>query len=548
MDRSAFRHSSARMVIRGLAIVAMLGVLAPAAAHAQHDHAAAQGESAGPEIPLMEKVTGEFTRPVVTASESAQAYFDQGLQMVYAFTYPVAIRSFEEAQRQDPNCAMCYWGEALARGPFINSRMTDANAPQAYEAAQKAMSLIDETDSAVEQGLIRAIAVRYAETHDPDTRAALDSAYSQAMSELYRAHPNDLDVGALYAESLMLLNTERGTYRVGDPFVDRIHSVLKDVLAKDITHPGACHWFIHATEATTRAIEAEPCADILMTSIPGASHLNHMPSHTYNVLGRWGKAVRSNTLAWHSDQRAEFGEGVSYAGTHNLHMLFYAGSMDGQGALSTAAAEEYARQVNGGVFYHSMVLFRFGKFDRILELTEMPEQPLQQGLWEFSRGYAHLRTGSADSASYYLARVEEKADTLPASVAMRGHPASDLLGITGRILRGELLRSRGDLNGAIALFEEAVDIHDGLRYDEPEPLNFSARHWLGDALLEAERYAEAEEVYRGALEQHPDNGWSFFGLEKALRAQGRDAEADAAKADFDRAWERADTLIRASIF
>jgi tetratricopeptide (TPR) repeat protein len=384
--------------------------------------------------------------------------------------------------------------------------------------------------------------------HDQEHRAALDSAYSQAMAEVYRAYPNDLDVGALYAESLMLLNTERAFYRTSDPFVQSFHAVLEGVLARDITHPGACHLYIHATEATDVAYKAEACADLLMTAVPGASHLNHMPSHTYNVIGRWGKAVRANALAWRSDDLTASGLGVSYAGTHNLHMLFYAGSMDGQGQVAAAAAEEYARQVNGGVFYHSLVLFRFGDWQRVLGLTDMPRQPIQQGLWEFSRGYAHLRTGAPDSAAIYLARVDQKADTLPESVQMRNHTAHDLLSITGDILRGEILRSEGKLDEAITIFERAVETHDGLRYDEPEPLNFSARHWLGAALLEAGRFADAERVYIASLEQHPDNGWSYFGLEKALRAQGKSAEADAAKANFDRLWARSDVFITSSRF
>jgi tetratricopeptide (TPR) repeat protein len=508
----------------------------------------AQDEAAPAEVPLLEAVLGDFTRPIETSSPMAQRYFDQGMQMVYAFTYPVAIRSFEEAQRRDPDCAMCYWGEAQARGPFLNSRMSSSNAGPAYDAAQHALSLLDHTDDPVERALIQAMSIRYAEEHNPDTRAALDSAYSQAMSEVYRAFPNDLDVGALYAESLMLLNTERAFYKTSDPFVQSFHTVLEDVLSKDINHLGACHLYIHATEATEIAYRAEACADRLMTAVPGASHLNHMPSHTYNVLGRWGKAVRANAMAWRSDERTAYGEGVSYAGTHNLHMLFYAGSMDGQRVASTAAAEEYARQVNGGVFYHSMVLFRFGEFRKILELTEPPEQPLQLGLWEASRGYAHLRVGSPDSAAVYLARVEEKAQTLGDSVQMRNHPASSLLGITGDILKGEILRSEGKLDEAIAVFERAEMTHLALRYDEPEPLNFSAGDWLGDALLEAGRYVDAEAAYRRSLDQHPDNGWSYFGLEKALRAQGRTADADAAKADFDRVWERADIIIKSSRF
>jgi len=520
----------------------------PAILVAQHDMPMDREPAATAQVPLLTAVLGDFSRPIDTDVPLAQSYFDQGMQMVYAFTYPVAIRSFEEAERQDPNCAMCYWGEAQARGPFLNSRMTEANARPAYEAAQHALSLIDQTDDPVEKALIRAMSIRYAEEHNPDTRAVLDSAYSQAMAEVYRAYPNDLDIGALYAESLMLLNTERAFYRTSDPFVQSFHTVLEDVLAKDITHPGACHLYIHATEATEIAYKAEACADLLMTAVPGASHLNHMPSHTYNVIGRWGKAVRANAMAWRSDDKTAYGEGVSYAGTHNLHMLFYAGSMDGQGQVSAAAAEEYARQVDGGVFYHSMVLFRFGEFRKILELTEAPEQPLPLGLWEFSRGYAHLRTGSPDSAAVYLARVDEKARTLGDTVQMRNHTAAQLLGITGDILRGEILRSEGKLDEAIPVFERAEATHLSLRYDEPEPLNFSAGDWLGAALMEAGRYADAERVYRESLVDHPNNGWSFFGLEQALRAQGKTAEADAAKADFQRAWERADVAITSTRF
>jgi len=542
MERSkntARRRSAVLLLVPALALVTSVLVAA--------GDAAAQGASA-PTVPLLEAVTGDYTRTIDTDAPLAQAYFDQGMQMVYAFTLPVAIRSFEEAQRQDPDCAVCFWGEAKARGPFLNGRLTNANAGPAYEAAQRALSLIEQTDDPMEKALIRAMSIRYTPEHDPDTRAALDSAYTRAMSEVYSLYPEDLDVGTLYAEALMLLNTRRGAYEASDPYVQSFHTVLEDVLEKDINHPGACHLYIHATEATEVAYKAEACADFLMTAVPGSSHLNHMPSHTYNVIGRWGKAVRSNAMAWRSDDRTAYGEGVSYGGTHNLHMLFFAGSMDGQSKVSRAAAEEYARQVNGGVFYQALVLFRFGEFREILELTEVPERPLRLGLWEFTRGYAHLRTGSADSAAAYLASVDEKASTLPDNVTERNNRGSDLLSITGNILRGEMLRSEGKLDEAIAVLELAVETHDGLEYAEPEALNFSARHWLGAALLEAGRYSDAERVYVGALEQHRHNGWSYFGLERALRAQDKISEADRIKAEFNRVWQRADIIIRSSRF
>jgi tetratricopeptide (TPR) repeat protein len=532
----------------GLVAAVTLATLAPAPLQAQHDHPEANEARVEPEMPLLTAVLGPYSRKITTGSPLAQAYFDQGMQMVFAFTYSVAIGSFQEAQRQDPTCAMCFWGEALARGPFLNGTMSAANAGPAYTAAQKAVSLADDRLTPAERGLVRAMGIRYVERHDPATRAPHDSAYSRAMEELYRAHPEDLDVGTLYAESLMLLDTNRGQYRLGSPFVQSFHRVLEGVLARDIRHPGACHLYVHGTEATEAPEKAEACADHLGSSIPGASHINHMPSHTYNRIGRWDTAVQSNVRAWLSDQRSEFGEGVSYAATHNLHMLLFAGSMGGQGAVAAAAAEEYGRQVSGGAFYHALVLHRFGRFDEVLALTEAPAQPLQRGLWDFARGYAHLREGATDSAAAYLARVDEAAATLPQNVVFRGHTAAQLLGITGDILRGELLRSEGKLEDAIAAFQRGAERQDGLRYDEPEPLNFAARHWLGAALLEAGRPAEAERVYVTSLEKHPRNGWSLFGLEQALRAQGKNAEADQVRERFRSEWARADVMIRSSRF
>ena len=523
----------------------LLGLVPPSTSWAQQSPEAAEK----PEVPFYDAVLGPLTRDITTAYPEAQAYFNQGLQMMYAFTLSTALASFEEAQRRDPDCAMCYFGEAWARGPFLNGRMRPSYAPEAFEAIQKAIVLVEEAGTPLERALINAMALRYTEEEDADRRPKLDSIYSRAMSEIYRDYPDDLEVGTFYAESLMLLNPTRALYRLDDPSVQKFHAVLEAVLEKDITHPGACHIYVHATEATEEPGKAESCADLLGSSIPGSSHINHMPSHTYNRIGRWNSAVRSNLDAWHSDQRVAWEEGVSYGATHNLHMLLFAGSNAGQGAVSLLAAKTYANQVDGGIFYEALVLFRFGWFDEILELGgQAPEQPIQRGLFEFAQGYAHLHSGEADLARVYLERVKEAAATLPESTQIRGSTARELLSIAGGILEGELLRDEGRLEEAIDVFEDAVKVNDGLAYAEPEALNFSARHWLGAALLEAGRAEEAEEVYRAELVQHPHNGWSIYGLEQALRAQGRDAEADEARVWFREAWSDTDTLIRSSRF
>jgi tetratricopeptide (TPR) repeat protein len=319
--------------------------------------------------------------------------------------------------------------------------------------------------------------------------------------------------------------------------------VLEGVLSKDLHHPGACHLYIHATESTVEPARAEACAEVLGKAIPGASHINHMPSHTFNEIGRWGDSVRANLEAWHSDLKAEIGEGFAIYPEHNLHMLLYAAAYDGQGAIAMRAGKDYAK-LTGNSFYEVLTQIRFGRFDEVLEVTDRPEAEVPGGLWDFAQGYAHLKEGNADFAQLYLGRVKKLAETSKASFRM--HSAKDLLGIAAGILEGEIQRMAGDLPSAIASFQRAADLQMKLAYDEPEPLPFAAHHWLGAALLEAKRYADAEEAYRADLKEHPRNGWSLFGLKQALAGQGKStADVDAQFAD---SWSRADTWIRASMF
>jgi hypothetical protein len=485
---------------------------------------------------------GEFKKPITTKNQDAQAYFNQGFQMMYAFAKPEAVRSFRESWKRDGDCAICYWGEAWAWGSYLNAPMTPDEAPYAYAAIQKAESLKDHAD-AKEKALIDAMAVRYVEHFDASTRVQQDKGYADAMRKVSEQYPDDLEIATLYADALFLLEPRRGSRDINDPNVKRLHEVLEGVLSRDVHHPGACHLYVHATESTVVPGRAEACAQFLGSSIPGASHINHMPSHTWNEVGRWGDSVRANLEAWHSDLKASIGEGFAIYPEHNLHMLLYAASYDGQGAIAMRAGKDYAK-LTGQSFYEVLTLLRFGRFDEIAAVRNRPAQEPQGGLWDFAQGYASLKLGQADFAKVYLERVRTIADTSKAS--FRVSSAKGLLGVVAGILDGEIKRMSGDLPGAIAAFKTAADTQEGLTYDEPEPLPFSARHWLGAALLEAKQFTEAEAVYRAELKHHPHNGWSLLGLQQALAGQGRQDKA--VDDDLTASWSRSDTWIRSSRF
>jgi tetratricopeptide (TPR) repeat protein len=513
---------------------------------AQHDH----GQAALPEafnrpMPLYPtpEVLGTFTRPVTALNPEAQRFFDQGFQLMYAFDKHGAIRSFREAEKLAPDCAFCYWGEAWAWGSFLNGPMTAEEAPFAFAATQQARRLSSGRETAVERALIDAMSTRYVEPFDVARRRDQDTAYAEAMRGVHERFPEDLEVGTLYGEALFLLEPRRGSRDIKAPNVQRILRAFEEVLAINPTHVGACHLYIHLTEATTEPQRAEHCADSIRDAIPGASHLNHMPSHTWNLLGRWGDSVRANIQAWQSDQKAAAGQGLAIYPSHDLHMLAYAASMDGQGAVAVQAAKDYTKFDTN--MLHVLTLVRFGRFDDLQELSKRPENnDIAEAVWDFGQGYARLRTGEKDVARASLNRIRAAADSSKAM--FRVHSAHDLLGVLAPLLDGEIERSEGSLDRAISAFTRAVAQYDALMYDEPEPLPFSPRHWLGAALLEDKRYAAAERVYRDDLEKHPHNGWSLFGLKTALASQGkRSPEVDK---DFDASWARSDTWIRGSRF
>ncbi len=494
-----------------------------------------------PTIPLYgEVMTGDFHHEISTTDAVAQAYFNQGFQLRYGFAKPEAIRSFQAAEKQDPDCAMCFWGEAWALGGYLNEPMTAEEAPKAYAAAQKALALVN-TGTAEEQELIQAIALRYSPTFDPETQPERDAAYAQAMEKVAQRYPNDLDTMTLYGESLFLLEPRRGTRDLTNPKVQKLLNVFETVLERDIRHGGACHLYIHATEATDEPERAEPCAEYISDAIPGISHINHMPSHTWNEVGRWGDSVGANQHALQTDAKASQGDGLAVYHGHNLQMLLYTASMDGQSAIALQAAQDYATE-SGDISFQLLTLLRFGQFDAILGITQRPDAEMAGGLWDFAQGYSQLRKGNLELAQQSLKQLQASTDS--AQTIFRQSAVKDLLAIVGGILEGEIKQEMGDLEGAITAQTAAVLVEDQLVYDEPEQLPFSARHWLGENLLKAERYPEAEQVYRDELNDHPLNGWSLMGLQKALLAQKQSSSE--VEQDFQQSWARADLSIQAS--
>jgi tetratricopeptide (TPR) repeat protein len=300
--------------------------------------------------------------------------------------------------------------------------------------------------------------------------------------------------------------------------------------------------YIHITETTNEPERATACAEFIGRAIPGASHINHMPAHTWTQVGRWGDAVRASLDAWHSDLKAAYGLGIAIYPWHDLEMLVFAASMDGQGAIAIQAGRDYARMTKNPIYFF-LALVRFGRFEDILDEKTRPAGGLSGPAWDFAQGYAHLRLGDAAGARADLARLQNAADT--STAAFGANSAKQIFGVLAGILSGEIVRAENPA-AAVAAFEKAVALEDALIRDEPEPLPFPARHWLGAALLQSGRFAEAEAVYRADLKKHPHNGWSLLGLGQSLASQGKPTR-DVGE-DFDRSWARSDTWIQLSRF
>ena len=513
--------------------------------------------------PRLQKL-GSHKFPVSTRNAQAQLFMNQGLNLSYAFNHAEAGRAYREAARLDPNLAMAYWGEALALGPNINAPMSPDNEPKALETVRKAVALKSKA-SAREQALIDALVQRY--SGRAEDRRARDVAYADAMRKVHLQFPDDQDIAMLYVESVMDLRPWGYWTRDGVPY-DRtaeIVALTEKVMAGNPNHPGALHLYIHLMEAY-EPNKAEPAADRLLTLMPAAGHMVHMPAHIYQRVGRYADAAKSNEMAIAADEdyisqcRAQGLYPMAYY-PHNLHFLWFAATADGRSKLAIEAARKTASRVDdetlkavpllaGFRVVPYFALTRFGKWDEMLSEPEPPATSAYlRGTWHYARGTAFLGKGQPDAADQELTKLNTlMADKTLDEPLFSPNTGRAILSIAQEVLAGEIAAAKKNYDGAILHLERAVRLEDALVYTEPAEFHYPPRHALGAVLLQANRPAEAETVYWEDLRRNRDNGWALFGLVQALKAQNKTEDAALVEARLKKAWARADVTLSASRF
>jgi len=513
--------------------------------------------------PLLEGLS-EHHMAITTSAPLAQRYFDQGLRLIYAFNHAEAVRAFEAAQKLDPECAMCFWGVAVALGPNINLPMEpDAN-PPALAAVAEAQKRAPHA-SAREQAYIAAVAKRYSADAGAD-RAALDKAYADAMAALAKQYPDDLDAAVLYAEALMDLRPwdywkKDGTPNEGTP---ELLAVLEHVLAVDANHPGANHYYIHATEASLEPGKALASAQRLESLAPTAGHLVHMSAHTYMRVGRYHEASVANERGARADEAymAWCKQGGFYPFAyypHNLHFLWTSESFEGRSAASLATSKKLAETVTADVARQAppaqeifairyFAPVRFGKWEQVLAEPAPPDDlPYALGMYHWARGMALANTAKLDLAEHERAALAElaKGDAVAKLEFLEGS-AAQLLDVASHMLAGEIARVNNDGDTALAELAAAQQAEYALRYTEPPGWPLPVRQYQGAALLQFGKPGDAETAFRDDLVEYPENGWSLWGLAASLRAQQKPVVE--VEHRFAAAWAASDVTLAASRF
>jgi tetratricopeptide (TPR) repeat protein len=522
---------------------------------AEMSAASSAPDFANTEPPLWDGL-GSITYKITTANERAQTYFNQGLRLAYAFNHGEAQRAFRKAQKLDPDCAMCFWGEALVLGPNINLPMQEDAVAPAYAAAQKAKSLAGKT-SPREQALINALAVRYG-TDPKAARAPLDAAYAGEMAKVAKQFADDNDIATFYAEAVMDLSPWDYWKKGGkepNPQSAPIVPTLERVLARNPNHPGAIHYYIHAVEASDRPKRAEPYADRLRNAIPGAGHLVHMPSHIYYRVGRYLDALKDNKAAVQVDEKyladTNAPMGVYRMGyyPHNVHFVMASAQMAGDGPTVIAAAEKLGKLIPDeaakGIAMVQPVkaapYFAHAQFSTPEAILALPDPgdaiPYVKGLWLYARGVALAAKqdfAGATAAAEAIEKLELNSDFK--LLKESNVPAQEVLRIARTVIMARVAQGKGDKSAAVSRFEEAAALQEALPYTEPPYWYYPIRQSLAAALLQAGRYAEAKQQFELALRRSPSNGWSYYGLAELYKARGDTAAARKAEADLARTW------------
>jgi tetratricopeptide (TPR) repeat protein len=524
-------------------------------------------QKAAPDIgALIYEGFGNYERLISTESESAQQWFNQGMQLMYGFNHDEAIRSFEQAAAADPSSPMPWWGIAYCNGTNINdAEMSEERSRDAWNAAQEALARIDGAPP-VEAALARAVVRRYS-WPAPEDRGELDQRYADAMEAVYWEFPEDPDVAALYAEALMDLQPWDYWTDAGEPVgrTEEFVGVIERALETHPLHPGANHFLIHAIEASSEPDRAVEAADRLTELVPGSGHLVHMPSHIYIRVGRYADAAQSNINAIKVDRaylaRAPApGLYAMYYG-HNLHFLAFAAMMSGnyeqaigaardlEAEMPESALRDYAGLIEGIMPATFHVLIRFGKWEQILEEPDYPEWRLvSRAVRHYARSIANSALGHTGAARVELEAFEEAMAAVPEEWWIFNNRVDQVLPIARAMINGELLFREGKRQEAYAVLREGVAAEDALVYDEPPGWMLPVRHALGALLMADECYAEAEAVYREDLRRNRDNGWSLTGLQLALRKQQREPEAKELSMRLARAFNDADTRPSSSCY
>jgi tetratricopeptide (TPR) repeat protein len=511
---------------------------------------------------------GNFHRAVTTTSPEAQRYFDQGMRYLWAFNHDESTRSFAKAAQLDPRCAMCYWGVALTVGPNYNLPfMVQPRAKTAWEAVQLAQKTQAHT-TPVEQALVGAVSKRYngAEPLNPSNEAPVLTAYADAMKGVAKQFSDDLDVQALYAEALMNINPWKLWTSDGKPApgTEEIVATLESVLAHNPSHPGANHYYIHAVEASPHPDKALASAQRLRGMMPAAGHLEHMPAHIMQRVGRYEDAAEANRAGAAADlayyAKAKPLDYYTMYTAHNYQFLAFSTAMDGRKA-ETLEAVRKARETVSDDMLLSMpgwdwyltnryaALVRFGMWDdMVAEPAPNPKLPALTGGYLFGKAVALTAKGRVDEARTAVARLEQLSTTTPADYGAGLNTARDMFAIGTLVAKARIADAEAKPDDAIAFLRDAVTKEDQTAYDEPSDWFFPVRHVLGAQLLKAGQVTEAEAVYRKDLELHPNNGWALYGLTQALTKQRNDPEADQTEQRFRQAWRNADVTLVASAF